>query len=58
MKTNQEVADEIRVIIEHLNSKMIEAEKHGIVVVLSSNSACIGSDAPAIQAEIYERINL
>ena len=58
MKTNQEVANEIRDAIEELNKKLAEAKKRGIVVGLFLNNACMGNNATPIQAEIYERINL
>ena len=41
-----------------LNSKIEVANKNGIVVELETKSAYMSSNTPALQAEIYERINL
>lgn len=54
----QELAVSIRETISLLNSKIEVANQNGIVVKLETNLACIVSDTPAIQAEIYERVNL
>ncbi len=54
----QELATSIREAVALLNSKIAIARKNGIMVELETNFACMSSDTPAIQAEIYERINL
>lgn len=54
----QELVACIRDAVSLLNSKIEVANKNGIMVELNTNFACTISDVPAIQAEIYERINL
>lgn len=54
----QELAASIREVISLLNSKIEVANENSIVVELQTNIACIACNIPAIQAEIYERINL
>lgn len=54
----QELATSIREAVALLNSKIAIARENGIVVELETNFACMSSDAPAIQAEIYQKNKL
>lgn len=57
-REKQELATCIRDMVLLLNSKIEVANKNGIVVELETKSAYMSSNTPALQVEIYERINL
>lgn len=51
----QELATSIREAVALLNSKIELAYRNGVMVELETNFACMSSEVPAIQAEIYEK---
>lgn len=58
LMSNGQLARSIRNTIESLNLSIKEAERRGITIELKDSHACMSSDLPPIQIEIYERRKL
>lgn len=56
--TDKEIANGIRETLVELDIKVRNAKACGIMVDLRINTACVLSDAPIIQADIYEKRKL
>lgn len=58
IKSKRELAEDVKQTIATLNKQISEARSWGITIDLSTDCAYAFSGAPAIQANIYEKLTL